>query len=153
MDQTLIDTWNKYVSKDDKVFCLGDFTLSRYEDADKIISQLNGALIYMVLGSHDNWARENYYHPRLQYLPPIYEYNYSESNLLVMCHYPMVSWRRSFHGTFHVFGHTHGKYRPKNRSMDVGVDEAFRLTGEYRPFSLDEVVDILSKRSLDEARL
>jgi hypothetical protein len=29
--------------------------------------------------------------------------------------------------------------------MDVGVDAIFRLTGEYRPFSLDEVIARLVK--------
>ena len=151
MDQVFIDTWNKYVQSRDKVFCLGDFTLSRYEDAIKIIRQLNGFITF-IPGSHDNWIREFYTDSKFMIENPIYEYK-NKGVLTVMCHYPMVSWRASYHGSYHVFGHTHGKYQPTNRSMDVGVDEAFRLTGEYRPFSLDEIIDILSKRDLNEARL
>jgi hypothetical protein len=35
---------------------------------------------------------------------------------------------------------------PGRRSMDVGVDNAKHLLGEYRPFSEDEVLEILLKR-------
>jgi hypothetical protein len=32
--------------------------------------------------------------------------------------------------------------------MDVGIDNAYKMFGEYRPFSLDEVVSILDKREI-----
>jgi len=35
---------------------------------------------------------------------------------------------------------------PGRFSMDVGVDAAFQLFGEYRPFSLDEIENVMSKR-------
>jgi hypothetical protein len=30
--------------------------------------------------------------------------------------------------------------------MDVGVDVAYRMFGEYRPFHLNEIIDIMSKK-------
>ena len=32
------------------------------------------------------------------------------------------------------------------KSMDIGVDNAYRLFGEYRPFSLDEIKKIMDDR-------
>jgi hypothetical protein len=31
-------------------------------------------------------------------------------------------------------------------SMDVGIDSAYRILGEYRPFSYDEIARIMAKR-------
>jgi len=51
------------------------------------------------------------------------------------------------HGGIHVYGHSHGLFEdqlnklwPGRRAMDVGVDYAYRLTREWRPLSLDEVL-------------
>ncbi len=35
---------------------------------------------------------------------------------------------------------------PQRRSMDVGLDNAVKVLGEYRPFSEQEIWDILSVR-------
>jgi hypothetical protein len=37
------------------------------------------------------------------------------------------------------------KIFPGRRAMDVGIDSIFRLTGEHRPISLDEILDRLVK--------
>jgi hypothetical protein len=49
-----------------------------------------------------------------------------------------------------LYGHSHGRYEtelevmhPGRRAMDVGVDNIHRLTGEWRPISLPEVIDRL----------
>ena len=57
-------------------------------------------------------------------------------------HYPTQIWHQSHKGIPNLFGHCHGNYIPKNRSLDVGVDNAYKLFGEYRPFSAKEVESI-----------
>jgi calcineurin-like phosphoesterase family protein len=45
--------------------------------------------------------------------------------------------------------------QPSRRSIDVGIDNAFRLLGEYRPFSFEEIDHILAARqgsSIDNHR-
>jgi len=32
---------------------------------------------------------------------------------------------------------------PNRRSLDVGVDNAYRLLGEWRPFAIDEIITLL----------
>jgi calcineurin-like phosphoesterase family protein len=67
-----------------------------------------------------------------------------------MLHYPMLSWDALHHGGIHLYGHSHGRYEgeldkifPGRRSMDVGVDNIFRLFGMWRPISLGEVINLL----------
>lgn len=69
---------------------------------------------------------------------------------LFMSHYAHRIWNGSHKGFFHLYGHSHDtlEYEQWGRSMDVGVDAAYRLFGEYRPFTEDEVYNILSKRPI-----
>lgn len=64
-----------------------------------------------------------------------------------LSHYAHWSWAAQFRGGYHLYGHSHGsveaaldQYKPGRLSMDVGVDHAFKLLGEWRPFSLDEIL-------------
>lgn len=57
----------------------------------------------------------------------------------VLCHYPMRSWNASSHGSWHIHGHSHGDMREMYNSLDVGIDNAFKLLGSYRPFTADDV--------------
>ncbi len=45
-------------------------------------------------------------------------------------------------------GHSHDslEYQSWGKSMDVGVDSAARILGEYRPFRFNEIKSILDKR-------
>ncbi len=67
-----------------------------------------------------------------------------------MCHYPLMSWQGLHYGGIHLYGHSHGIYEdvldklhPDRRAMDVGIDCAFKKLGMWRPFSIDEVVQML----------
>lgn len=85
---------------------------------------------------------------------------------ITLDHYPLRTWDRRFYGALHAYGHVHTKLdggekyvheelalddgetiEMKNTdvsvpgAMDVGVDNAKRLLGEYRPFHLDEFLD------------
>lgn len=68
-----------------------------------------------------------------------------------MLHYSMRVWNGSHKGFIHLYGHSHSslEHAPWGKSMDVGVDNAYRLFGEYRPFSLKEVVEMMSKREIE----
>ena len=67
-----------------------------------------------------------------------------------MSHYAHRIWDKSHHGVCHLYGHSHSslEHIEWGKSMDVGVDNAFRLFGQYRPFSMEEVTEILDKRPI-----
>lgn len=68
----------------------------------------------------------------------------------MLFHYAMRVWNKSHHGSIHLYGHSHdsldkdGEYN--GLSMDVGMDSAYRIFGEYRPFQIVEIIDIMNKR-------
>lgn len=52
-----------------------------------------------------------------------------------LSHYPHRSWNRSYHGSYHFFGHTHNTMEDYGLSTDVGVDK-----WNYAPVSYEELM-------------
>lgn len=55
----------------------------------------------------------------------------------------IANWNRKHYGAIHCHGHSHGNYDGEGRIIDVGVDSAPALVGEYRPLNLAEVVEMV----------
>lgn len=100
---------NEVVSKQDIVYCMGDFTLG--PDAMRYLSGLNGKWRF-VLGGHDKrWAKKfPWAEGQYELLPPIHEISLGRNAIppkLVLCHYPLLSWEASYHGSWNLHGHNH----------------------------------------------
>jgi calcineurin-like phosphoesterase family protein len=151
MDETIIKNWNGMIGKTDEVYILGDVSLTNSERTNEILNRLNGRL-YLIKGNHEKSvmsSKEN--RDRFEWIRDYYELKYEyngKRNMIVMCHYAMRVWNKSHHGAYHLYGHSHDslEYEQWGKSMDVGIDSAARIFGEYRPFTFDEIDGILSKR-------
>lgn len=132
MDAVMIARWNRIVTDDDIVYHLGDFTLGT--NALYYLSQLNGHIKF--LGNrwhHDKrWLREwldseGWYSKSghsIRILPALYllEKERANDKVIVLCHYPLAIWDRKHYGSWHLHGHSHGRYQGDGFCMDVGVD-------------------------------
>jgi calcineurin-like phosphoesterase family protein len=127
MDNEIIKRHNEIVKPEDTVYHLGDFTLKGTQVAENYIRRLNGKHIF-INGSHDYWNKE---------LKDIIELKVNDK-YIVLCHYPMRSWPRSFHGSIQLFGHCHGSLKPEGKQIDIGVD-----THDFYPYSLEEILNIV----------
>lgn len=68
----------------------------------------------------------------------------------VLCHFPMRTWNNSSRGTRHLYGHSHAGASTWRNALDVGVDNAYKLLGQYRPFTAEEVreqIDRINKEA------
>lgn len=150
MDTMMVENWNSVVGPDDTVYYVGDFTLRDCKFAMSIFEHLNGT-VYMMAGSHDRWLSQMYEmgefeartrHNYVYFLSPLYSLNgqivtdtESKHDLpIVLCHYSLRSWDRSHYGSWHLFGHHHGKLEPYGMSFDIGVD-----CWNFFPVSLEQV--------------
>jgi calcineurin-like phosphoesterase family protein len=73
-----------------------------------------------------------------------------------MTHYPIASWSGKEHGSVHLYGHCHSRledkldiFDPGRKSMDVGMDNAFRLTGQFTPFAITDIFNRLRVLNAD----
>jgi calcineurin-like phosphoesterase family protein len=139
MDSEMIYRWNSVVRKNDVVFHLGDFAFASTLEIELLLSKLNGN-IQFVPGNHD---RQLLKVRSACILKPIHEIKIDEC-FITLCHYPMISWNRSFHGSFMLHGHSHGTATypyPNSRILDVGVD-----CHNSHPVSFEEIKNRLSSR-------
>lgn len=100
MDNTIINNWNKVVSKEDIVYVLGDFAYKGL-NAEKYLDKLNGNII-LIRGNHDKYIRHNK-------IKAVYDYKEIEVNEVkyVLSHYPMIAWNGQFRNSVHLYGHVH----------------------------------------------
>mgnify|MGYP001186250171 CR=1 FL=1 len=139
MDEEIIKRHNEVVGPEDTVYHVGDFCMSKdYAKFDSYRKRLMG-LHYFLKGNHDTW-----YSPVLSqiYLPDIMEENI-EGQDITLFHYAMRVWNKSHHGSWQLFGHSHGKLPPIGKQLDVGVD-----THDFYPYSFEEIKEIMSKKEI-----
>lgn len=149
MNESLIESWNNTVSKDDEVYFLGDFSLGSSKNCLEILERLNG-IKYSIKGNHEKSLLSNARcKEHFVWIKDMHELKINKQDI-ILCHYAMRVWNKSHWGSFQLYGHSHdgldrdGDYN--GLSMDVGVDAAYRILGEYRPFSYDEILEIMTDR-------
>ena len=127
MDELLIKRWNEVVGSSDIVYHLGDFAfqLDNTERVHGIFHRLNGRK-FLIIGNHDV-RKDGTLHPTIAALPWEAEPQQmlevkDEGSRVILCHYSLRVWNASHHGSYHFYGHSHGKLPPQGLSRDVGVD-------------------------------
>lgn len=148
MDAQLIDNINALVKPNDDLYFLGDYCWKATR-AGHYRQRLNVRKLHICQGNHDSGSlskhASNFWDMHRR------KFNNDGTNYKIhMCHYPLLSWQGLHSGGLHLYGHSHGRYEkqlevmhPGRRAMDVGIDNIHRLTGEWRPISLPEVIDRL----------
>jgi len=144
MNEELIERYNSVVGKDDIVYHIGDFAFERnHSYLKEIIGRLNGEK-HFVAGNHDKVMFKDDIKSMFKTFKT---FPYSEIYVddedarggkqhIVLCHYAMRVWNKSHHGSFHLYGHSHGSLPEDEslRSFDVGVD-----CWDYYPVSYEQV--------------
>jgi calcineurin-like phosphoesterase family protein len=152
MTDELIIKWNTQVNSDDLVFILGDFLWGK--DVNRLIevtARLNGKKI-LIRGNHDQFTDNEYLNAGFLKVLSMTEFNINGYSF-ILCHYQMMHWNNSHHGSFHLYGHQHDKkqYTPNHiayqqlgmseRKMNVCMD-----SNNFKLFSIDEIITKLKER-------
>jgi len=141
MDEIIIQNHNKVVSKNDTVWFLGDFALTRKEKIREYLSRLKGKL-NLVVGNHDMFLNDK---DCTRLLNEICRYKEIKEygQLYVLSHYPFYSWNKRSYGSVHIHGHCH---KDIDLSIDIlGNDLCNRYLCvsaeciDYTPISLEKI--------------
>lgn len=151
MTDHILGNINKYVAQDDILINLGDFVFKNHACIPKMRDRIVCRELHHIIGNHDSKIEK--YQDSFSSVSDIMELNYN-GNMFILCHYAMRVWHQMHKGYYHLYGHSHDSIdkhpnRPWGKSMDIGIDSAYRILGEYRPFHIKEVIEILSKRESD----
>lgn len=150
MNEGIVNNINSVISEKDKVYYLGDFAFN-YEQGLEAYKRLNGHW-HFIYGNHDKIqgiqkmiqeARKN-----TTILGHIAEVKV-QGKEITLCHYPMLSWNKSHHGTWQLFGHHHSKtYEEiKGRRLNVAIS-----LHNYMPWSFEEIEEYMKNREIDLGR-
>lgn len=146
MTQELVKNINKYVKHDDILYFLGDWSFAGFDNIKRFRNQIHCQNIHLCLGNHDHHIENNKENIQSIFSSVQYVKTISiDGHRIFMSHYSHQVWDKHHKGALHLFGHSHDSLKGIGKSMDVGVDVAFRMFGEYRPFNWKEVQTILGK--------
>lgn len=155
MNDIIINNINSSVKENDILFNLGDWTFGK-ENAKQFRDRILCNNILSLFGNHDlkNLKDEK---PGFQQLEHYMEVEI-DGILVCLSHYKMYAWNRKGkekNSSIHLYGHSHSnlEHIEIGRSMDAGIDNAYKILGEYRPFSFDEIYKILEKRNVNHFRI
>ena len=139
MDRVLIDKWNAKVGQKDVVCFLGDFCFSDIIRGQSYLDRLNGVK-HLIVGNHDKPAVQLKGWASIKNLDEIR----IEGQTIVLCHYAMRVWNKSHHGSWHLYGHSHGSLPddPNSLSFDVGVD-----CHNFEPLNMEDIRRIMRKKT------
>ena len=133
MNEAIISNWNERFGQRDTIYCLGDIAFVNSEDRlQQLIGRLNGK-IHLIRGNHDNRKILKNCADLFESVRELSKINWDKQKI-ILCHYAMRVWDSSHHGSWHLYGHSHGLLPGRGKSFDVGVD-----AWNYYPVSYTEV--------------
>lgn len=165
-DAKLVENINKHVKKDDILYHLGDWSFGGKEFIAEFAQFIACDNIHLIYGNHDHHIERNR-DGFQRFFRSVQHYTRREigGQDMVLCHYAMRTWDKGHHGSWMLFGHSHGtlpnygtsviipashsvkvshpEMPPKlYKTMDVGID----THPEFRPYHLDELKKIMKER-------
>ena len=104
-DEWLINLWNNQVTKQDKIYSLGDFSFShKYEEVEAVVRRLNGQKFFLKGNHCDNKIMQKLAEKQL-----ITFYDYKEIKIgkhpVCLFHFPISAWHKQAYGSWHLHGH------------------------------------------------
>lgn len=158
MSRELVKQINTHVKEDDVLFHLGDWSFGGVENIWNFRKQINCKNIHLILGNHDHHIEHNkllshsdkdvFAKKLFSSVQHVKSVKISRDSFF-LSHFAHRVWDKSHHGIIHLYGHSHASIDDDwGKSMDVGVDNAYKLLGAYRPFYLQEILDIMDEREV-----
>lgn len=134
MDADILNRINSVVGPGDNLYIIGDVCMMSLEDAVDILKAINCQL-YLIAGNHDTHLRHQEFRDCFVWVKQIKSVKMMpDTQAMVMCHYPILSWNNMARGALHLHGHCHGKLEPSlmhPARIDVGWDAHGKVLNYY----------------------
>ena len=133
MDTKLLANWNSRIRPTDLVYHLGDIIFRSSRDPRGYLDRLHGK-IHLIRGNHDDRTIK-LCAARFESIESLRTIKIDRQKV-VLCHYALRVWDASHYGSWHLYGHSHGKLPTQGLSIDIGVD-----SHDFLPWSWEEIED------------
>lgn len=141
-DDFLLQQINTLVHNDDVLWILGDFCWGDFSAAQSYRERIACQTVNLVWGNHDHRS-----------IAPLFQKTMEQGMVRIerqeiwLNHYPMRSWHKRFHGSFHLYGHVHGRFSQEDAACpwmltkDMGVDAC-----SFQPVSFQQIQEEMAQR-------
>ena len=149
MNDELVNAINRTVRPKDILFHMGDWSFGNVSMIEEFRRRINCLNVHLIFGNHDDHIEEDEEQfASLFSSVQHYKEIVVDGDMFCLFHYKQMIWNKSHRDAYHLYGHSHAGAEKDaiGRSMDVGVDNAFKMLGEYRPFSHEEIIYFLKGR-------
>lgn len=148
MNNELVNAINAVVKPDDILFHMGDWSFGNVKNVAEFRRRIHCKNVHLIYGNHDEHIEDD--KDLHGHFASVQHYKEIAVDGIMIClfHYKQTIWNKSHRDAFHLYGHSHSMAESlvNGKSMDVGVDNAHKLLGDYRPFSHEEIMFFLEKR-------
>ena len=134
MNKSIIENWNTIVSKDDKVFHLGDIGFGNTSDMYNIFRHLNGHKI-LIRGNHDKRFSDGAL-IKIGF-KEIYKYPIILEETYILSHAPL---EKNIGDMINIHGHIHDSIITNKNHYNACVEHH-----NYTPINFKEIKNILNK--------
>ena len=141
-DDSILEAINSRVQKTDDLWILGDFCWGKLKEAENFRSRICCKNVYLVWGNHDHRSIKSVFQKTIEQ-----GMISAEGQKIWLNHYPMRTWDKRFHGSWHLYGHVHDRLSKEDAETptllvkDVGVDAC-----DYRPIDFEELSAYMEPR-------
>jgi calcineurin-like phosphoesterase family protein len=153
MNDHIVNAINKTVGQNDTLWFLGDWCFGSkgnyYQVAKEFRDRINCRTINLIFGNHDHHNIRDLFNESYDLFETIVN-----NQRMVLAHYAMAVWNKSHRGSWQLYGHSHSnlesfmdKVMPGRRSIDVGIDNAKKVLGDYRPFSFEDLQRLIGGKT------
>jgi calcineurin-like phosphoesterase family protein len=146
MNQAIVDGINETVPENSLLIHCGDWSFGGYKNIEKFRKQIRCKNVILLQGNHDHHISQHFVEEGLFLEFTQIGFYQVESIRFVCAHYPMAIWHQSHHDVPLFYGHVHGSYTSVGKSLDVGIDNMYKMKQQYTPISLREANGICLKK-------
>lgn len=163
-NMTIIDNWNSAVGMDDDVYLLGDISWSNSTKTLEIFNNLNGN-IHLIRGNHDAKILKNRkLQERFCEIVDYKELTDDSGKGLILCHYPLLTFKNHYYGWWHFYGHVHNTW--EHDFVEFARKQSIETSGaplnminvgcmmpwmNYTPKTFTEIIDAYNKYNEGDA--
>lgn len=167
LDNHMVHQWNSKVGNKDTVIVLGDFSMAKGKETNKILSRLKGKK-WLIIGNHDKlFLNDSEFNTNHFELIEDYKEFKINKKYIIMSHYPILTYNKQFSkNTYMLHGHIHNTTDQKLVDKFVEVSTNFKrenspveyapcnlincfcMYSNYTPMSLEEWIELDKQRRL-----
>ncbi|MFU1794745.1 metallophosphoesterase [Paenibacillus azoreducens] len=129
MDEFMIERWNSIVTKQDKVFHLGDFSFYNKDKTKAIVERLNGHK-FLIMGNHDRGRSKAWWLDAG--FDEVSEYPLVYQSFFILSHEPLYMNKHMPYVNIH--GHIHSQKYEGLHYFNASVEH-----WDYKPISFEEI--------------